>query len=283
MAGFKENGFLKVGIIQIRTRKLDLDWNYKNCIKMIEKAVKSGARVVCTPECMLDGYSFDDQRFQREPEKYCVDPGNSEYYQGFKSLAERTRVCLLIGMSIKEESNDVAYRNAVVVFGPDGKEVGHYYKVHSTFNNLEARFYKHGEHYPVFDLHLDGFEKPVKIGVMICYDRQLPEPARILRIKGACIIFNPSATCNFNRDWNTHLIQTRAYENKCYVVSVNHAFPRMNGLSFASNPNGKVIMRCPPWNCIRIINLNLELFGNNKPALMTRRPTTYSEILGMVQ
>jgi predicted amidohydrolase len=114
---------------------------------------------------------------------------------------------------------------------------------------------------------------------MICYDRQLPEPARILRVKDASVIFNPSATNNFAARWNTPLLQTRAYENKCYVVSVNHAFPRLCGLSLVTDPNGRVVKRLPPWQTVRVVTLDLDLVARKQKALLTRRPSTYQALL----
>ena len=55
--------------------------------------------------------------------------------------------------------------------------------------------------------------------MMICYDRQLPEPARILSLKGAQVLFVPSYGSYTDKDgWNSVLLRTRAYENKVPLV-----------------------------------------------------------------
>lgn len=162
------------------------------------------------------------------------------------------------------------------MFGPDGKEACRYAKVHSTFGNIEARFYRHGESFPVFNVDGAG------VGIMICYDRQLPETARLLRLNGAGVILNPAATGNFSRGWNTRLLQTRAYENGCFVVSVNHAFPRLNGRSLACDPGGKVIARCPPWECEKVVSLDIEQVHEKASILHTRRQSVYGGLLDPV-
>ncbi|MFX0103657.1 MAG: carbon-nitrogen hydrolase family protein [Candidatus Hodarchaeota archaeon] len=272
-----EENTLKVGIIQVNTKRMDLEWNYLNAVKKIRKAAKNGAMIACTPECMLDGYAFDKPEFQEKPESYCIDPESSDYARGFKDLAAELGIYMLIGASIVEKGNPPVYRNGILLYDPKGKEIGRYSKVHSTHGNLEARFFKHGEEFPVFDIKKDGLE--AKIGIMICYDRQVPETARILAIKGAQVIFNPSATGNYARGWNTRLLQTRAYENGCFVVSVNHAYPRINGYSIAINPRGKIMTRCYPWQCTRNVNLNLELVEKASKKLKTRRPSVYDDLV----
>ncbi len=57
------------------------------------------------------------------------------------------------------------------------------------------------------------------MGILDSYDRQLPEPARILAVKGAQILLVPSYGSYDQGDgWNTRLLRTRAYENRCPLV-----------------------------------------------------------------
>jgi len=270
------DNILKVGIIQVNTKRMDLEWNYYNVVEKVRKAAKKGAAIVCTPECMLDGYAFDKPEFQENPEEYCIDPESSKYARGFKDLAAELGIYMLIGASIAEKRNTPVYRNAILVYDPSGSEIGRFSKVHSTYKNLEATFYKHGDVFPVFSLEKDDVK--TTFGVMICYDRQVPETARILAVKGARIIFNPSATGNYARGWNTRLLRTRAYENGCFVVSVNHASPRINGFSLAINPRGNIIKRLNTWEKVKVVNLDLDLVNKTNKRLGTRRPTMYDEL-----
>jgi N-carbamoylputrescine amidase len=265
---------IHVGIVQIPTRKCNLEMNYQKAEKMILKAAQKGADIICTQECMLDGYAFDTPEFKQKPELYSIQR-NGEYWMKFLRLAQDLGVYLLLGCSLQEDNG--VYRNAVIIYSPRGAVIGEFFKVHSTYGNYEAQFYQHGRDFPVFEIDIKG--KLIKIGVMICYDRQMPESARILAIRGADIIFNPAATGNFSRGWNKRLIQTRAYENKVFVVSVNHAAPRINGRSFIVNPNGQVIARCWPFAQVKIKKINLALVRAKKNDLHTRRPSVYQGML----
>jgi predicted amidohydrolase len=270
---------IKIGIIQIATKKLDLDYNFTRSVAMIRKGAEKGAKILCTNECMLDGYAFEHPKFKENPDDYCV-PITSQYFEDYKVLAQELGVYLLIGCSLLEFNGEKKhYRNSIVVIGPMGVIIGVYNKVHSTYSNFEAVFYKHGEDFPVWSLDFDNNQNKVNIGIMICYDRQMPETARILAVRGAEIIFNPSATGNFRRGWNTHMIQTRAYENKCYVVSTNHGSPRINGRSFVADPNGKVIARCPFREHVKVVELDLTLVRSERKNLFTRRPTVYDGLM----
>lgn len=265
---------IKVGLIQVATRKRDLEYNFKKCETLIRDAKRKGSDIVCTPECALDGYAFDDPEFQADPNQYIVTSRTNGYTHRFGELANELGIFLIAGMSIVDQNAADQLRNAAVLFNPGGKIVGEYYKVQSTFGNLEARFYKHGEDFPVFDLTLPSGIR-TRVGIMICYDRQMPESARILRTRGAEIIFNPSATGNFRRRWNTRLLRTRAYENKCYVVSVNHAAPRINGHSLVAGPRGNLLKRCGRRECAQVVSLELNRVREKNKDLLTRRPTTY--------
>nr|MDO8088352.1 carbon-nitrogen hydrolase family protein [Candidatus Sigynarchaeum springense] len=268
---------VKVGLLQPATRKLDLEQNLAVLEKLVERAARDGASIACTPECMLDGYSFEDPAFQTNPARYCVSLKESRYARACSGIASRLAIHLIACMSTVEGSETPVYRNAAILYDPKGKVAGQYFKTHSTSGNVEAKFYRAGDSFPVFDVELGGVA--TRIGIMICYDRQVPEVARILRVNGAEIIFNPSATNNYARGWNTRLLQTRAYENKCYVVSVNHAFPRLCGRSLVANPSGRVIARLFPWQQSRVVELDLAAVRSREHDVNTRRPEIYGDIV----
>ncbi|NMC05519.1 MAG: carbon-nitrogen hydrolase family protein [Candidatus Lokiarchaeota archaeon] len=268
---------VKVGLLQPATRKRDLEHNLTLLESLATQAARRGACIACTPECMLDGYSFDDPEFQADPARYCIEIDGSKRDRACRDLAKRLGIHLIVGMSTMEAGTPPVYRNAAVLYDAGGQNRGIYFKMHSTSGNLEASFYKAGEAFPVFDVNLDGVE--TRIGIMICYDRQIPEVARALRVNGAEIIFNPSATNNFARGWNTRLLQTRAYENKCFVVSINHALPRLCGRSMVANSSGSVITRLAAWQQVRVVELDLDAVRSGEKDVNTRRPAMYGDLV----
>jgi len=78
-----------------------------------------------------------------------------------------------------------------------------------------------GSDFPVADLDLKN--GPVRVGVMVCYDREFPESARALMLGGAEIIFTPNS-CHLDRD-RTGQLRARAFENMTGIAMANYAAP----------------------------------------------------------
>jgi len=99
-------------------------------------------------------------------------------------------------------------------------------------------------------------------GIMICYDREMPESPRILMLKGADVIFNPLA-CNCPTD-DIHrcLLRTRAFENEVYIFMVNHAAPRQNGHSMVFDFTGKIAREMDEKEGVFVHELDLDALKN---------------------
>jgi N-carbamoylputrescine amidase len=122
-------------------------------------------------------------------------------------------------------------RNAASVIDRHGALLMTYAKVHTCDFSMDEAALTPGDDFPVCTLDTAG--GPVEIGVMICYDREFPESARILMLRGAEVILTPNAC-----DLEAHRLrqfQTRAYENMVAVAMANYAGPRM-GHSVAYDP-----------------------------------------------
>jgi N-carbamoylputrescine amidase len=78
---------------------------------------------------------------------------------------------------------------------------------------------------------LDTAHGEVKVGAMICYDRECPESARILMLKGAELILKPN-TCELEQN-RIGQFKARAYENMVGVAMTNYAGPQYKGHSVA--------------------------------------------------
>jgi predicted amidohydrolase len=120
-------------------------------------------------------------------------------------------------------------RNTLALIDRRGKIVMTYAKVHTCDFGLEAALTPGNDFYVTV---LDTAAGPVNIGAMICYDREQPESARILMLKGAEIILVPNA-CPMEQ-LRIGQFQARAYENMVGIALANYAFPRLeNGHSIA--------------------------------------------------
>ncbi len=121
-------------------------------------------------------------------------------------------------------------RNTVCIFDRFGRRVLTYAKVHTCDFGDECRLTPGDDFYAAT---LDTASGNVEIGAMICYDREFPESARILMLKGAEIILVPNA-CPMEMNRLSQL-RARAYENMAGIATVNYPYgqPDCNGHSSA--------------------------------------------------
>ena len=169
-----------------------------------------------------DGYYLPQD--EKELKALAVSAG-SDFVLSFRDLAKELEIA--IGITFLEE-NDPKPLNSVIFFDRNGNDILHYSKVH-TCDFGEEIVLSSGEDFYVADLDI-GRGK-IKIGSMICFDREFPESARILMLKGAEVILAPNACpMEINR---LSALRTRAYENMLAVATCNYpeGQPDCNGHS----------------------------------------------------
>jgi len=231
----RPRGKIRVGGIQMSGTPLAWDENVDKAERMIREAARVGAQIVLTPELALSGYPSppkDHQELVKIHETAEPVPGPTT--QRFSALAQELSIYILLGMPTKRDGR---LYNSIVVIAPSGEILWIFDKVHINKYELGIR-YTNGSEFEVQEVKIgDQF---CRIGVMICYDREVPESARILMLKGADIIFLPLATNCPGRKIHRDLIRVRAFENEVYLIMVNQAAPRMNGLSMFVDPRGNL-------------------------------------------
>lgn len=230
---------IRVGLIQMKGKTYDKEYNLAQAGKLIRQAAARGAKLVCTPEAAVQGYprvseqlcapgaSPDDPKLVAERARILAAaetiPGPST--DRFAALARELGIWIVFGM---DENRDGKLFNTAVLMDPQGKITGCYSKVHLQ-NWMEASGVNHGDGFPVWEVAIDGVK--VKLGIAICYDIQHPESTLELVLGGAEVVLNPYCTGDFARPLLVHLYQTRALENRVFIVRVNYAAPRSNGSS----------------------------------------------------
>src|SRR5713226_6496940 len=123
-------------------------------------------------------------------------------------------------------------RDTVSLIDRHGEMVLTYAKVHTCdFDPVEATCTP-GDDFPVCTL--ETAQGPVKVGAMICYDREFPESARMLMLGGAELILVPNV-CEMERNLMSQ-VRTRAIENMVAIALTNYATPDANGHSIAFDP-----------------------------------------------
>lgn len=213
--------FLKIALLQLLPGKT-LEENKEIGIKGCREAKEKGADVALFPEMWSDGYALPQD--EAELNKLAISK-DSDFVLAFRDLARELEMA--IGITYLEKGSDKPL-NSVSFFDRTGKEIMHYSKVH-TCAFADEVVLAGGDDFYVTDL--DFGRGSVKFGSMICFDREFPESARILMLKGAEVILAPNACpMEINR---LSALRTRAYENMVAVATCNYpeGHPDCNGHS----------------------------------------------------
>jgi len=198
--------------------------NREKGIRYCRKAREMGADIAVFPEMWNTGYEMpvDESGFREASISQ-----DSDFLKSFSELARELNMA--IGITYLEKYEPMP-RNTMTLYDRFGNNVLTYAKLHTCDFDDEKRLTP-GEDFYVTDLDTDDFN--VKVGAMICYDREFPESARILMLKGAEIILVPNACpMEINR---ISQLRGRAYENMCGIATVNYpeGKPDCNGHSNA--------------------------------------------------
>lgn len=211
---------LKIALLQIAPGKT-LEENLEKGIECCKKAKEMGADIALFPEMWSNGYRIYDRPVKEwQAEAILVE---SDFVNAFGSLAKELNMA--IGVTLLEKFEPFP-RNSMVLFDRYGVQELVYAKVHTCDFSVEANLTP-GEDFYVTTLDTEAGE--VQVGAMICYDREFPESARILMLKGAELILVPNACpMEINR---LSQLRGRAYENMTAIATCNYpgTVPDCNG------------------------------------------------------
>lgn len=211
----------KIGLVQEKAFANSIDMNLKLGLEYVRKGKELGVDIVLFPEMWSNGYNppyedaFDnpfDESYEEERKKWLEEAIDEEsnYVKSFREVAKKLKIGVVITYLSKGKK---APQNTALVIDKIGEILMKYSKVHTCDFSLEVLL-QGGEEFKVCDFN------GVKLGIMICYDREFPESARILMLKGAEIILVPNA-CDMNPA-RINQLSTRAFENMVGVAMANY-------------------------------------------------------------
>lgn len=211
---------LKIALLQISPAAA-LSENLKKGMEACRKAKRMGADIAVFPEMWSNGYRIYD----RPLEEWTVEAISleDEFVSSFGKLAKELNMAIAITLL---ERYDGAPRNTMVLFDRFGTQKFTYAKVHTCDFDVEKNLTP-GDNFYVCSLDTACGE--VQVGGMICYDREFPESARILMLKGAELILVPNACpMEINR---LSQLRARAFENMLVIATCNYpvTVPDCNG------------------------------------------------------
>ena len=281
------------GLIQIAFEK-DVNHNLKKACDWVEKAAKAGSQVICLPELFRTQYFC-----QKEDIDYFnlaeTIPGPST--EALSKIARQYKVVVIV--PVFEKRAPGVYHNTAVILDSEGNIAGLYRKMHIPD---DPAFYEKFYFTPG-DLGYKSFSTEYgNIGTLICWDQWYPEGARLTALKGASILFYPTAI-----GWHPHekaehgkpqfeswmtVQRGHAIANGVYVAAANRiGLEKENensaglefwGSSFICDPQGIVIAQGSTDKeeivMAEIDTERIEYIRRNWPFLRDRRIDSYSGI-----
>ncbi len=228
-----------------------------NMLKGIEyckKAKQMGADIAVFPEMWNNGYEMlfeGDLKDQYNIPLEKINNWNSKaienddkFIKSYIDVAKKLQIAIAITYL---EKSDEKPKNTVIIIDRNGEIVLKYSKIHTVDCKMEA-YTEPGTEFKTCEL--DYKKGKVKLGTMICFDRDFPESARILMLQGSEIILVPNA-CYMSKI-RLEQLKVRAYENMVGIVTVNYA-----------NHGGKSSVYSPIVRNINKHELNSEMLVMN--------------------
>jgi N-carbamoylputrescine amidase len=247
------------------------------------KAAAEGAQILCFQEIFTTPYfcNVQDARYYDTAEEIPNGPTISRV----RDLARETSMVVIA--PIYEKVDEGTFYNTAAVIDADGSFLGIYRKIHipQVEGFWEKFYFRPGNlGYPVFDTAIG------RVGVYICYDRHFPEGWRILGLKGAKLVFNPSATTRGHSKYLWELEQpAAAVANEYFVGAINRVGRESltdtdyYGSSYFCTPRGQIIDGTASDNedevVVRDLDISLiEEVRRQWAFYRDRRPEVYTEI-----
>jgi len=216
------NSIVKVGLVQA-SASADAAANLGKTLAAVGEAAARGAQIICTQEL------FRTQYFCQSEDHGCfqlAEPVPGPTTEAFQKLARSREVVVIV--SLFERRAPGVYHNTAAVIDADGSLLGLYRKMHIPDDPLYyEKFY-----FTPGDLGFRAWQTRYgKVGVLICWDQWYPEAARLTALRGAEVLFFPTAIGwhpaekaelgqRQHAAWET-IVRGHAIANGCYVAVPN--------------------------------------------------------------
>jgi N-carbamoylputrescine amidase len=283
----------RVGLVQMAMSR-EAGENLEKAVARVREAARAGAEVVCLPELFRSPYFC-----QKEDPAFfdLAEPVPGPSTEALGRAARESGVAVVA--PIFERRAAGLYHNSAVILDADGTVAGLYRKMHIPDDPLfYEKFY-----FTPGDLGFQAFDtKPGRIGALICWDQWYPEGARLTALRGAAVLFYPTAI-----GWHPHekaqhgpaqrsawqtIQRSHAIANGVYVAVANrvgHEIPPEGGpglefwgSSFLADPFGVVVAEASTDKeeiLVGEVSLpRIEEVRRNWPFLRDRRIDAYAGI-----
>ncbi len=282
---------IKLALIQMKMSS-EKSKNILNAISKIYAAKRKGAEIVCLPELFLTKYFCQTEKHSHFNLSEKIPGPTTEL---FSNIAKKLKLILVL--SIFEKRTLGIYHNTCVVINERGKLQGKYRKMHIPDDpQYYEKFY-----FTPGDLGFKSFKTSKgSLGTLICWDQWFPEAARLTVLKGAQILFFPTAIGWHPKErkkfgkaqlesWLS-IQRSHAIANGVYVAAINRVgLEKQNskklefwGNSVIFDPNGNVVKKAKLKEQIIICDIDfkkIETARRHWPFFRDRRIDFYKGIL----
>jgi 5-aminopentanamidase len=224
---------VKIATCQLPDIHEDIEKSLSIILDYAAKAEAQDAKLVCFPECYLQGYVVDKERTRQ----LALDLSSPEFAEILKRLS-LLQLTLVIGLI--EICGHKLYNTAVVV--KQGKMLGRYRKTHLLPGES---IFEAGNDYPVFEL--DG----LRFGINICYDLNFSACAKAVSSQNSHVLVCPSnnmmpyENAEKWKDKHNEVRSKRALESGLWIISSDVTGEKNGRVSYgpsaAISPEGEVI------------------------------------------
>ncbi len=169
---------VRAGAVQMLSTVEHPAGNIEKAIRFCDVAATRGTQILCFPECASTGFDWVHQHGTKR--NIYTEPVPGPMVERFAAKARELDMYIIMGMVERPPRSKKLYNTAFVV-GPEEGYIGKYRKIWAE------KVFTPGTEAPVFDT------RHGRIGVFICADMRSTEIARLLVLKGATILFQPTA------------------------------------------------------------------------------------------
>lgn len=281
----------KIALLQLKAVYTKDEALYKG-IEYCKKAKRLDADIAVFPEMWNTGYemlfkgnledqnTIDDEKVKNWSNK-AID-NNDDFIIQFRNIARKLQIAIVLTYLEKTKNQP---KNTAIIIDKEGNIILKYSKVHTVDYKMEA-YMQPGDRFETCEL--DYGRGKIKLGTMICFDRDFPESTRILMLQGSEIIIVPNAC--YMSQIRLDQLKVRAYENMVGIVCVNYA--NLGGKSSAYSPivrnqskqevNNEILVMDEKED-INIVEYNIEEIRDYRKREVFgdayRKPYAYSQLI----
>jgi N-carbamoylputrescine amidase len=281
---------IRVGLVQQACTD-SREANVERALSGLRAAKVQGAELVCLPELFAGPYFCqveDPAEFDR------AEPLDGPTLTRLGEAARELSLDVLV--SVFERRSAGLYHNTLVHLGPDGQQRAVYRKMHIPNDpQFEEKFY-----FTPGDLgFVTSKAGAARVGLLVCWDQWYPEAARLSSLRGAQILFYPTAIGWMPEEAADHADQLAAWQtmqrahaiaNGVFVVAVNRVGTetsragsiRFWGHSFVCSPSGRVLCQAAEEECVLVTDCDLGEIERQRriwPFFRDRRIDAYQGLL----